>query len=165
MPAVEDSALIRAPRAALFELAQDYALRLRWDPFLRALRFEGDAAEAAPGVRVWVRAWNGLTMSVEYTRVAPPDTVAMKMIAGPPIFRRFAGSWRFVDERDVPGATRVIFRYAFTTRPSLLARLVDPVIAAILRRDVRLRLAGLRRGAEELGLLAELPSARARAPS
>ncbi|MEZ4451654.1 MAG: SRPBCC family protein [Nannocystaceae bacterium] len=159
MPVVEDSERIRAPQGQLFDLAQDYGLRLRWDPFLRSIRFLDGASAAGPGVKVWVRAWTGLTMTVEYTRVARPGAVAMKMIAGPKIFRRFAGSWRFVAEDD--GTTTVIFRYAFATRWPALAWMIDPGIAAMLRRDVRQRLAGLRRGAEEDGLLAALPGAPA----
>src|SRR5579872_6013221 len=95
MQTVEDSILIAAPPEPLFALAQDYALRLQWDPFLREMKFLDGATEAAAGVRVWVRAWNGLTMEVEYVTVKPPHVVAMKMRRGPWIFERFVGSWRF----------------------------------------------------------------------
>jgi len=60
MPVVESSGEIRAPREALFALTQDYYVRLEWDPFLRGLRFLDGATAPAPGVRVWVRAHNGL---------------------------------------------------------------------------------------------------------
>src|SRR4051812_4246920 len=95
MPAVEDSLRIRAPQDALFDLSQDYALRLKWDPFLRGLRFLQGATEPDVGVRVWVQAWTGLTMTVEYVSYNRPHVVAMRMIRGPLLFRSFAGSWRF----------------------------------------------------------------------
>jgi ribosome-associated toxin RatA of RatAB toxin-antitoxin module len=155
MPIVEDSILVAAPQEPLFRLAQDYRLRLRWDPFLREMKFLLGATEAAVGVRTWVRAWNGLTMETEYTTVKSPDVVAMKMTRGPWFFSHFAGSWRL---RPHPsGAVEVTFRYAFTTRWPLLRAVLDPVIQRVFLRDIRGRLRGLKRGAEEGRLIEELP--------
>jgi ribosome-associated toxin RatA of RatAB toxin-antitoxin module len=154
MPAVEDSILIHAPLEALFDLSQDYALRLEWDPFLRDLHFQDGAAAPAVGVRVWVRAWTGLTMTVEYVSFDRPTVVAMKMIAGPFFFRRFAGSWRF--QAHESGAVEVRFRYVFETRWRWLAWLVDRLIVRVFRHDIRARLRGLKRGAEQEGLLDRL---------
>lgn len=146
MPVVEESLLIRAPQQALFDLAQDYRLRLTWDPFLRDLRFLDGAREAAVGVRVWVRAWTGLTMTVEYVVVDRPEVAAMKMVEGPFFLRQFAGSWRF---RPHPGGpTEVIFRYVFETRWGRLRWLFDPIVGWVFGRDVRERLRGLKREAE-----------------
>jgi len=120
MPVVERSLLINAPRDALFDLAQDYGLRLKWDPFLREMRFLDGADEAAVGVRVSVRAWTGLTMVAEYLTLNRPQLVAMKMVRGPFIFRQFAGSWQF--QPHAGGSTEVTFRYQFETRwPGCLA--------------------------------------------
>jgi len=151
VPIVERSLLINAPQAALFDLAQDYRLRLRWDPFLRDLRFLDGAVKAGVGVRVWVRAWTGLTMVVEYVTLDRPRVVAMKMVTGPHVFEQFAGSWRF--EARAGGSTEVTFRYLFDTRWGPLRWLLDPVIARTFGRDIRLRLLGLKRGAEEMDLL------------
>jgi ribosome-associated toxin RatA of RatAB toxin-antitoxin module len=156
MPAVEDTILIRAPQEALFDLSQDYALRLEWDPFLREMRFLDGASAPAVGVRVWVRAWNGLTMTVEYVSVVRPEVVAMKMVQGPFFFRRFAGSWRF--ETHDSDAVAVTFRYVFETRIRWLAWLVDPVIRWVFHRDILARMRGLKRGAQERGLLERLGS-------
>ena len=151
MTVVEESLQIRAPQQPLFDLAQDYQLRLRWDPFLRDMRFLHDAREAAVGVHVWVKAWTGLTMVVEYVTLDRPETVAMKMVEGPVFLRRFAGSWRF--HPGPGGSTEVIFRYVFETRWPWLQWLLDPVIRWVFARDIRERLRGLKRGAEESGLL------------
>jgi len=94
MPIVESATAISAARDKLFALAQDYALRLRWDPFLREIRFLEGAERAAVGVRVWVKARNGLTMEVRYVTLREPEYVAMKMLHGPFLFEHFAGSWR-----------------------------------------------------------------------
>lgn len=146
MPTIQAELDIAAPQAPLFDLAQDYARRLEWDPFLRAIEFRDGAREAAVGVRVWVRARNGLAMEVRYITLRRPEQVAMTMVEGPAIFRRFSGAWLF--RALAPGRTRVIFRYHFEVRPTWLAPLLDPAIGAVLRRDMRARLAGLRRAAE-----------------
>ena len=154
MRIVEGSILINAPAAGLFALSQDYALRRCWDPFVRDMRFGGEATEAGKGVRVWVRAWTGLTMEVEFTSFRPPTSVAMKMARGPWFFRQFAGTWLFRQRAD--DRTEVTFRYFFTVRGRWLAPFIEPLIAWLFRRDVRGRLQGLKRGAEESGLLERL---------
>ena len=153
MPVVERSVLINAPQDALFDLAQDYGLRLKWDLFLREMRFLDGAGEAAVGVRVSVRAWTGLTMVAEYLTLNRPQLVAMKMVRGPFIFRQFAGSWRF--QPHASGSTQVVFRYQFETRWRGLRWLVNPVIAWVFGRDIRRRLWGLKRWAEQTGLRGE----------
>ncbi|HZI94052.1 MAG TPA: SRPBCC family protein [Patescibacteria group bacterium] len=148
---MEESVLILAPQQPLFDLAQDYRLRLRWDPFLRDMRFLNDAQEAAVGVRVWVKSWTGLTMVVEYVVVNRPEVVAMKMVQGPAFLHQFAGSWRF---RPHPsGSTEVIFRYVFETRWLWLRWLLDPIVGWVFGRDIRERLWGLKHGVEQSGLL------------
>jgi ribosome-associated toxin RatA of RatAB toxin-antitoxin module len=142
MPIITHTLPIRAPAGPLFALAQDYRRRRLWDPFVRDMRFpDGDAAPGV-GVRVWVRAWNGLTMEVRFTAFQPPRMVAMKMVRGPWMFRQFAGTWRFEPRGE--GDTDVTFRYFFRLRPGL--RLLESLVAAVLRRDVRARLRGLRQG-------------------
>ena len=166
MPAVQHAVLIDAPQEPLFRLTQDYGLRLRWDPFLREMRFQNGASEAAVGVRTWVRAWTGLTMETVYTTINSPSVVAMKMTRGPWFFSQFAGSWRL--EPDPSGQsqkTLVTFRYSFTTRIGWLRRIVDPVIAWVFHRDLRARLQGLKNGAEHDGLLSQLPPLSAPSPA
>lgn len=155
MPTFECSVLIRADRAALFALTQDYDRRLAWDPFLREARLLGGATAARPGVRAWCVAWHGLGMETEYVRVAPPRVAAVRMTRGPALLASFAGSWRF--EEAGPGATRVVFRYHLRGRPRLLRPLLDPLLAAVFARDTRRRLDALKRAAE--GTEREAPDA------
>lgn len=154
MPVVESSAEIRASREALFALTQDYYIRLEWDPFLRGLRFLDGATGPAPGVRVWVRAKNGLSMLVEYVTVAPPERVAVKLVRGPFFFENFAGSWIFHDAGE--GRTRVVFRYSFRTRWRFLRPLLDRAISAVFTRDIAARVRALKHAAEDTDILARI---------
>lgn len=151
MPIVERAVEIAAPATALFALTQDYYLRKEWDPFVQEMRFQDGATVAAPGVRVWVRAWTGLGMEVEYVTVRPPERVAIKLVRGPFFFENFAGSWLFQ-----PGAgagTRVVFRYSFATRWPWLRPVLDRAISAVFSRDIAARLRGLKHAAERTDLL------------
>ena len=159
MQIVQDRILVHGPQERVFDLAQDYDLRLEWDPFLREMRFLDGAREAAVGVRVWVKAWTGLTMTVEYITLERPRVVAMKMLSGPFFFRHFSGSWRF--HPDPSGGTEVIFKYAYELRWPRSQWLLNPAISAMFRRDIAARLRGLKRGAEEQGLLGRLGASSA----
>lgn len=154
MTTVESTIRIRASCAALFDLSQDYTLRTAWDPFIREMHFLEGATRSAKGVRVTGRAHNGLSMTVEFITFERPRVVAMRMTEGPWLFTRFAGTWRFVPCGE--GETEVNFRYAFQTRPRWLRWLLNPLVAWTFRRDLRGRLRGLKRGAEEMGLLERL---------
>lgn len=146
MPVAEGRLDIAASQEAVFDLAQDYDRRLEWDPFLRQIRFLDADATANVGTRVWVRARNGLSMEVTYIVFDRPRTVAMKMVDGPRMFSRFAGTWRF--EKKAERLTEVTFRYNFETAWSSLRPVLNPVIRSILTRDIRLRLEGLARGCD-----------------
>jgi ribosome-associated toxin RatA of RatAB toxin-antitoxin module len=159
MPAIESSIEIAAEPADVFDLAQDYQLRLEWDPFLRAMRFRDGATQAAVGVRVWVRARTGLAMEVVYVALERPRRVAMKMVAGPWFFEHFAGTWRF-DEVG-PTRTRVGFKYNFETRGRWLRPALNPLIGRVFARDVARRLQGLKHAAEHTDILERLRAGRA----
>lgn len=146
MPTIQAVLDIAAPIEPLFDLAQDYDLRLTWDPFLKEMKFRGGVREADVGVRVWVRARNGLAMEVEYITLRRPEQVAMKMVDGPRMFSQFSGAWLF--KSLGPELTRVTFRYNFVCRPRVLAWALGPVVARVLRRDMQARLVGLKRHAE-----------------
>ena len=161
MPVVDAKIEIQAAVADVFDLAQDYDLRLRWDPFLRDMKFRDGATEAAPGVRVWVRAKNGLSMEVIYITLERPHSVAMKMTRGPVFFERFAGTWRFERVRD--DVTAVSFRYNFETRWPWLRPFSNALITSIFERDIQARLSGLKHAAEQTDLLRDLQAKRSSA--
>jgi uncharacterized protein YndB with AHSA1/START domain len=151
MPVVQAEIEIAAPPESVFDLAQNYELRLRWDPFLREIELLKGDGNPTRGDRVRVRAWTGLSMEVEYINVNRPHSVAMRMLRGPWFFEMFAGTWLF--HPLASGGTRAVFRYSFRTRPRLTGVLVDPIIERVFRRDIGARLAGLKRGIEVERLL------------
>jgi hypothetical protein len=146
MPTVQASILVRADRASLFALTQDYGRRLSWDPFLKEARLLGGAVRPARGVRAWCAAWHGLGMETAYVNFVPPQVAAVRMTRGPAVLASFAGSWRFEDAGS--GLTRVVFRYRLEARPGWLRPLLERVLVAVFARDTRLRLRALRRAAE-----------------
>jgi hypothetical protein len=146
MPTFESAIRIRAGRADLFDLTQDYGRRLLWDPFLTEAHLLGGATAPAVGVRAWCGAWYSLGMETEYVAYTPPRLTAVRMTRGPAVLAAFAGSWRFEETR--PGVTRVVFRYHLKARPRWLRGVLDPVLAAVFAQDTRLRLRALKRAAE-----------------
>ncbi|MCG8425393.1 MAG: SRPBCC family protein [Proteobacteria bacterium] len=146
MPIVAATTVIRAPRADVYDISQDYHMRLNWDPFVREIAFLDGAVETAPGVKVWVKAKNRLTMVAEYISVNKPERVAVRMVEGPWFLANFAGTWVFAAvERDL---TEVRFRYSFALRPRFLRWPGDALVRAVFRADLQARLRGLKRYAE-----------------
>ena len=154
MPKARHVLHIARPPEALFALSQDYAMRTEWDPFVREIRFLDGATAPEVGARVWVRARNGMEMTVRYVSVWPPTIVAVKMVDGPRMFEAFGGVWRFSPAGE--GATAAEFEYGFRTRWGLARPLVDRVVSARLSRDIQARLAALKCAAEETDILERL---------
>lgn len=142
---LDESIEIDAAPSELFELSQDYGRRLGWDPFLRSADLV-DAVAAGVGVRAVCVSRGGWSMETEYVSFHPPRAAAVKMTRGPWFLEAFAGSWRF--EAVAPGRTRVGFRYSLRSRPRMLARLLDPVLAGWFARESRARLQALKTAAE-----------------
>jgi hypothetical protein len=151
MPTFEHSIDIRADRAAIFALTQDYARRLDWDPFLKEARLLSGAEGAAVGVRAWCAAKRGRGMETEYISLKVPEVAAVKMTRGPAVLEKFAGTWRF---REVaPGVTRVAFRYHLVARPMWLRPLLNAVLMAVFSRDTLKRLRALKHAVETTNIL------------
>src|SRR5262245_53070398 len=139
----EHSVVVDGRAAAVFDLTQDYARRLAWDPFLREARLLGGAVAPAVGVRAWCVARSGLAMETEYVTYAPPHLAAVKMTRGPWLLRNFGGAWEF--EALAETKTRVTFRYQLRVRPRWLAWALEPFARRWFARETRLRVAALER--------------------
>jgi ribosome-associated toxin RatA of RatAB toxin-antitoxin module len=152
----EDSIVIDASPALLFELSQDYKRRLGWDPFLRSAELLNGAVEPAVGVRALCVDQKGTAMETEYVSFNPPRAAAVKMTRGPWFLASFAGSWRF--EEVNPGQTRVGFCYSLSARPRWLSWLMNPVLERVFASDTRRRLTAFKEAAEQRGVLNEYPA-------
>jgi hypothetical protein len=156
MPVVEHSVVIAAGVADAFDLSQSYGLRLEWDPFVRSQSFLQGATAAAKGVRTFTRSRHGLSMISEYITFRRPESVAMKMIEGPGIFRLFSGAWHF---RQIDAArTEVTFKYHFKCRPAWLQWVTHPIGRAILGHEISRRLESFRSAAESPSMIQRLHS-------
>jgi ribosome-associated toxin RatA of RatAB toxin-antitoxin module len=148
MPKVEYTAEINVSQARAFELTQDYQLRKIWDPFITDSKLLDGASQAGVGVKNWVRARNGFSMTVEYVSYKPPHVTAMKMIDGPWFFSSFGGSWLF--KPVGASSTSVTFQYTFKTRWPWLQPIVDPIIQRVFNWDIKARVLSLKKYAENL---------------
>ena len=149
MKSLEAAIDIRAGAETIFDLVHDYARRLEWDPFLKEARLLGGATAAGVGVTSRCTARNGfggLAMDTVYISFERPKVAAVRMTRGPALLETFAASIQ--QAAAGPGLTRVTYRFNFATRPRLLRALLDPVAAALFLREVRARLAALKRHLE-----------------
>jgi ribosome-associated toxin RatA of RatAB toxin-antitoxin module len=93
-------------------------------------------------------------MTVEYVTFDRPRRIAVRMTSRSFLLERFAGSWSF--ERITHSRTKVTFRYGFETRWPGLRPVLDRLIIHRLTADMRDRVAGLKRGAEDPALVARI---------
>ncbi len=154
MPTLERFIDIEATKENLFELSQNYSLRLQWDPYLRVAKVENQSMPGV-GVQVYCESKKGVGMWVEYITYKYPDYTAMKMTKGPFIFRQFAGSWRF--EALNTHLTRVKFRYNYECIGGKWgAFFFSPIIKRLLLTDLHVRLKGLKHAVEKTSILQQL---------
>ena len=132
--------VIDKPAEVVFDYTQDYATRLNWDTFLKKADLMDGAITAAPGVKAYCEARNGLGMVTEYITFNRPKATAIQMTKGPYMFNTFLGSWTF--KALDPQKTEVIFLYSFTLRFPF--NIVAVLIKQILKRSVKMRLSDLK---------------------
>ncbi len=142
------SSIIAKPADVLFWLSQDYTRRLEWDKYLCEAYLLGGHEAAAVGIESHCKNRRGAVLVSKYISFCPPTHAAVQMTKGPWILSNFGGTWRF---RPLPdGKAEVRFIYNFKARPALLGWLVEPLIAAFYRRDMRRRLNAFREWAQAI---------------
>ncbi len=146
MPRIKLSNIIHSTADHLFTLSEDYKKRLQWDPFMKEMEFLDGSSVMGKNVKTVTTAYNGMKMETVFIAHQRPEVIAMQMIKGPFIFKSMSGTWRFksIDEN----LTEVVFIYHFTTKPAFIAWLLNPVISAILKRDMQKRMSSLKKAAE-----------------
>lgn len=141
----EVSAIIPACSQEVFDLLHDYARRLEWDTLLQAAYLEDGKTVAGKGVTsvcVGRRSLGGITLKTVYVAFQPPTVAAVKMLNAPPLFKSWAASIHHEDISE--HASRIIYKFHFTTRPDSLRFILDPVIENIFHWETRKRLQALR---------------------
>lgn len=134
MATVEQRRLIHTNMDTAFHTSQDYTCRNQWDPFTQHIQHEADG-------QVTVTAWHGMKMRVEYVTWRPPERAAIRMVSGPRLLKRFAGSWIF--SPNASGLVEVRFRYHFEAAP--IWRGLEPFMLAYFNMETSRRLEGLKR--------------------
>jgi ribosome-associated toxin RatA of RatAB toxin-antitoxin module len=142
---ITESLRVRSSPARLFALSQDYSRRLEWDSYLCEARLV-NAEVASVGVDSYCKSRGGSVMISRYISFSPPTHAAVEMIKGPWLLRQFGGTWRF-RQAEIE-TTEVLFIYNFKVRPHLLRWVLEPIAAALYRRDMRHRLRAFQRWAE-----------------
>lgn len=151
MAIIEHSIEIRAPAALVYHASQDYSVRYEWDPFPESISVvRGSMNPPSVGTQVLVRSKLGMEMLVEFVQVAPPDRAAIRMVKGPCLIGKFAGSWIFDDAQG--SSTLVRFRYAIATQPRLVSWVGDRLAVAFFSHTTKKRLMGLKRYCESQSL-------------
>lgn len=151
MPSSKIAIEINAPAQATFDLIHQYDKRLLWDSMLREARLLDGATVAAQGVRSrCVGSWKCLWIPIEaiYVSFKSGKVAAVKMVNRPLFFAEFAATIRH-DALDSQSST-VTYIYNFKSKPRWLAPVFEPVMNAVLAREVRHRLRALKSYAERL---------------
>lgn len=138
-----------APEVAFAVSQTTGETRLRWDRFIRSQHLIG-STHPGKDVETATRSRLGPRMTSRYVSYRPPRTVGMTMVRGPWFFATFGGGWRFQPEsRGGVDGTLATWKYTFTTRPSWLRRVADPIGVWLLGREIRSRIVGWGRGCED----------------
>jgi hypothetical protein len=129
----------------VFDVVHDYGRRLAWDTMLRKAQLVGGAKAAGVGVRsLCVGTWKGAfqALETEYIQFERGRVAAVKLTNHPAFFREFAATIK----HEALGAnrSRVTYIYSFRARPVFFSPILEPIMHAGLRREVRARLHGLR---------------------
>ena len=87
------------------------------------------------------RSLGGIDLKTIYVTFERPSVAAVKMVNAPPLFRSWAAS---IHHKDVSaGASRVTYKFHFTTKPQWLSFVLDPLVERIFVWETRRRLAAL----------------------
>lgn len=154
MAIIESTQTIKCNQSSLFWLSQDYYLRTEWDPFTKVNYFLDGAKAPAKGVRIFVKTYNGLTMTAIIANFEPPLRATMQMEKGPFIFKKFAGTWIF--KKFDQHLTQATFRYNVELRNSFFENTIGFFVYLILKRDIKKRVLALKKAAETTDIITRL---------
>lgn len=134
---IECTKEIQSTKEALFDITQNYSIRMDWDPFPESYSFlNGNKIERGLQLKVIDKA--GRSMTVEYVSYKPPLVASIRMVNGPWYIKRFSGSWSFkqLDENN----TKVIFKYTIISYPIFIGK----IVRYVFRKNAEKRLTALK---------------------
>lgn len=138
------SAIIPASSEAVFDLLHDYSRRLEWDTLLQAAYLEAGYTAAGVGVTsvcVGRRSLGSLALKTIYVTFQRPTVAAVKMVNAPPFFQTWAAS---IHHEDLSAqASRLTYKFHFTTKPRLFQFTLDPLMERVFRWETQKRLQAL----------------------
>jgi hypothetical protein len=133
-----------ASAEAAFDLVHDYERRLAWDTLLREAYVEDGREPGVGAVASCTGRWfvGGLCFRTAYVSFRRGQFAAVKLVNRPPLFDTWAASIRHEDLG--PSRSRIVYTLSFSSRPSALAWLFEPLLALAFRIETRRRLRALR---------------------
>ena len=138
---IECTKEIRVSKECLFDITQDYSIRMAWDPFPESYSFL-NGSKLERGLQLKVTDKTGRSMTVEYVSFRPPLVASVKMIDGPWYIKSFAGSWSF--RKLSENRTVAIFKYNIVGYPKIIGN----IVRFVFKRNVQKRLLALKQYAE-----------------
>jgi hypothetical protein len=126
-----------------FDLIHDYHRRLDWDTLLRRAYTVDDVAPArgVEAVCTARRRLGGFSFRTRYITFRRPELAAVVLVGRAPFFDTWAASIRHLPLED--GRSEVVYTLTFTCRPTVLARLIEPIALSAFRLETRRRLGAL----------------------
>ena len=142
MKTIRSTIEIARPQEVVFDLTQNYAKRLEWDPYLTEAYLLKEAAEPAVGVDAYCKNHNGTVMVSRYISFNCPAVAAVNMVKGPKILKRFSGAWNVhkIDEQHL----ELIFTYHFDLRWGIVGSLLTPWVRWHFQREMNKRLVAIK---------------------
>ena len=134
MKTIRSAINIAQPQELVFDLTQNYAKRLEWDPYLSEAYLMKNATAPAVGVDAYCKNRNGSVMVSRYISFNRPSVAAVNMIKGPKILKRFSGAWNVhkIDEQH----SELIFTYHFDLRWGIVGSLFTPWVRWHFQREM-----------------------------
>ena len=140
------SVTIDAPRSRVWEAIEDIGRIAQFSPTIKASHLIGESSGGV-GARRFCR--HALMGGIEEEVVAWQEGRLQKLVVTkgvPAPARNVAGTYELADTRD--GTTRLTLTIEFELGWGPIGRMMKPLMSLMLRRDLRLTLAGLKHWVE-----------------
>lgn len=146
MKTIKRSIEINSSQNNVFEITQNYHVRLEWDSYLTEARLLGDSQSASIGKESYCKNKLGMVMISKYISYKSPDVAAVKMIKGPGILKKFSGAWN-VKSIGVEESL-VTFTYNYELNGKIINKLFGSISAYFFGWEMKVRLNYLKKYCE-----------------